>query len=316
VSVPTMTSPGAPAEPMTRRSFLSLGLRLTALMGLGSGAVPAMAEALERIARGQATALWLQGQCCSGCSISLLNTEPLGPDQLLTRYISLAFHQTLSGATGHQAVETVNRVIEQGGHVLIVEGAVPAGMPKACFFGEEAFPDQLKRAARGARAVIAVGTCATAGGIPGAPQNQTGAISVPRFLAAQGIAVPCISIPGCPAHPDWLVGTVAHVLQFGLPALDELNRPKAFFARTVHEQCPRFTDYERENFAATFGGEGCLFKLGCCGPLTKGDCTLRHWNGGTNTCIKAGAPCVGCAWEGFAARTEFPLYTKNGQART
>ena len=300
-------------EPMNRRSFLTLGLRLATVMGLSATAAPAMAEALERIVRGRAPTLWLQGQCCSGCSISLLNSEPLGPDQLLTRHLALAFHQTLSGATGHQAVETVNRSIEAGGYILVVEGSVPVGIPHACLFGEETFADQLTRAARAAKAVVAVGTCATAGGIPGAEGNATGAISVPAFLKQSGIRVPCISIPGCPAHPDWIVGTLAHVLQFGLPPLDDRGRPRAFFGKLIHDQCPRFADYERENFAKNFGDDGCLFRLGCAGPLTKADCNTRQWNGGTDTCIKAGAPCIGCAWEGFAAKRDFPFYLKNGQ---
>jgi hydrogenase small subunit len=302
-------------EPITRRTFLTYSLRLTALMGLGAHAVPAMAEALERIVRGRAPALWLQGQCCSGCSISLLNSEPLGPDQLLTRHLALAFHQTLSGATGQLAVDTVNRTINQGGYILIAEGSVPAGMPRACLFGEETFPDQFSRAARAAKAIIAVGACAASGGIPGAEGNATGAMSVPAFLDREGIKVPRIVIPGCPAHPDWIVGTLAHVLQFGLPPLDELGRPKAFFSKLIHDQCPRFADYERENFAKKFGDDGCLFRLGCAGPLTKADCNLRQWNGGTNSCIKAGAPCVGCAREDFAAKRDFPFYLKNGQLR-
>ena len=303
-------------DAMTRRSFLSLSVRLTAVMGLGVKAIPAMAEALAQMARGGAPALWLQGQSCSGCSISLLNSDPIGPDQLLTQYLSLAFHQTLSGATGEMAVQVVERAIAQGGYFLIVEGAVPAAMPRACFFGEEAFADQLARAARKAKAVLCVGSCATSGGIPAAQNNPTGAIGVPAFLAQQGIGTPRISIPGCPAHPDWVVGTIAHVLKFGLPPLDELGQPQAFFKRTIHEQCPRFPDYERENFASTFGAEGCLFKLGCAGPITKADCTLRQWNGGTNDCIRAGAPCIGCARDGFAARTDFPFHTKNGPAKS
>jgi len=300
---------------MTRRSFLTVSLRLATVMGLSASAAPALADALERIVRGRAHTLWLQGQCCSGCSISLLDSEPLGPDQLLTRQIALAFHQTLSGATGHQAVETVDRSIAAGGYILVVEGAVPMAMPQACFFGEETFASQLTRAARAAKAIVAVGTCATSGGIPAAEGNSTGATSVPAFLKHAGITVPCISIPGCPAHPDWIVGTLAHVLQFGLPPLDELGRPRAFFGKLIHDQCPRFSDYERENFAKNFGDDGCLFRLGCAGPITKADCNLRQWNGGTNTCIKAGAPCIGCASEGFAAKRDFPFYLKNGQLR-
>ena len=213
---------------MDRRSFLALSARLSALMGLGACATGGIAEGLVKLAGGNAPVLWLEGQCCTGCSVSLLNAEIVTPYRLLTQYISLAFHPTLSAATGGMAIETVNHVIGEGGYLLIVEGSVPLGMPKACMVGEETFGSQLVRAARKAKAVVALGTCAAHGGIPAAENNPTGAVSVPQFFAKEGIATPTIRIPGCPAHPDWLLGTVAHVLQFGLPALDDQGRPKAF----------------------------------------------------------------------------------------
>lgn len=301
---------------ISRRSFLELSARLAAVMGLGAGAIPRMAEAVEELASGTAPVLWLQGQSCSGCSVSLLDAEAISPARLLTRYISLGFHQTLSTATGHMAVETANKVISAGGSILIVEGAVPAGMPKACSFGGEAFGDQLVRAARSAKAVLATGSCAAFGGIPGAENNPTGAISAAQHLKNQGVSTPTILIPGCPCHPDWILGTVTHALRFGIPPLDSLGRPKAFFSRLMHDQCPRYADYEREKFAKTFGDEGCLFKLGCLGPITRTDCALRQWNGGVNTCIRAGAPCIGCGGEQFAAKAGLPFTTKNRAAET
>ena len=87
-----------------------------------------------------------------------------------------------------------------------------------------------------------------------------------------------------------------------------------FFSRLLHDQCPRFSDYERERFAKTFGEEGCLFRLGCLGPITKSDCNLRHFNGGVNACIRAGAPCIGCSGEEFAAKADLPFVTKNRAA--
>ena len=66
----------------------------------------------------------------------------------------------------------------------------------------------------------------------------------------------------------------------------------------------------RENFAKTFSDDGCLFKLGCLGPNTFADCTLRYWNSRTNSCISSGAPCIGCASETFASKSAFPFYRK------
>ena len=295
---------------MNRRSFLELGARLGALMGLAAGAAPRLAEALEQIATGTAPVVWLQGQSCSGCSVSLLNGEVPGPVSLLTDYINLVFHQTLSTATGHVALDALNKTIAQGGYLLCVEGAVPAGMPQACRIGDEPFGAQLLRAAANAKAVVAVGTCAAYGGIPAAEGNPTGAVSVPKHLRDAGAKTSPILVPGCPAHPEWLLGTLTHVLKFGLPPLDSQGRPKAFFSRLIHDQCPRFADYERENFAHSLGEPGCLFRLGCLGPNTKADCSVRQWNGGVNTCIRAGSPCSGCASESFVAKTNFPLMTR------
>jgi hydrogenase small subunit len=299
---------------LNRRSFLELSAKLCAVMGLSASAIPRLAAAAEELASGNAPVLWLQGQCCSGCSVALLDAESISPVKLITQYINLSFHQTLSTATGEQAVDTVNKMIAAGGYILIAEGAVPAGMPKACTFGGEAFGTQLLRAAKAAKAVIAVGTCAAFGGIPAAENNPTGAVSVVQYLKDQGVNTPAISIPGCPCHPDWLLGTVTYVLKMGLPPVDSMGRPKAFFSRLIHDRCERFGDYEREKFARTFGDEGCLFKLGCLGPITHTDCAVRSWNGGVNSCIRAGAPCIGCGGEQFAAKASLPFITKKRAA--
>ena len=299
---------------LNRRSFLELSAKLCAVMGLGAGAIPRLAAAAEELASGNAPVLWLQGQCCSGCSVALLDAESITPVKLLTQYINLSFHQTLSTATGQQAVDTVNKIIAAGGNILIVEGAVPAGMPKACEFGGEAFGAQLLRAAKSAKAVIALGTCAAFGGIPAAENNPTGSVSAVQYLKDQGVNTPVILTPGCPCHPDWLLGIVTYVLKMGIPPLDSMGRPKAFYSRLIHEQCERFADYEREKFAKTFGDSGCLFKLGCLGPITHTDCSVRPWNGGVNSCIRAGAPCIGCGGEQFAAKANLPFITKKRAA--
>lgn len=304
---------------LNRRNFLKLSGKLAALMGLSSTAVPQLAHALSALTKGEVPVLWLQGQSCSGCSISLINTENPGPAEFLTAHIALKFHSTLSAATGETAIHTINKVIEKGDFFLVIEGSVPVGMPQACMVGGEFFTDQLYRAANKSKAILCVGTCAAFGGIPAAENNPTGAISVPDFLSEKNINKPLIRLPGCPTHPDWIVGTIAHLAAFGLsalndkkqPFLDQLQRPLMFYRRIVHDQCPRFTDYEREFFAEKFGDPGCLFKLGCQGPITNADCTLRKWNGGNTHCINAGAPCIGCASQKFAHQTDFPFYTKN-----
>ena len=299
---------------ITRRRFIKLAGQLTVALGLAPHLIPEAADALAALASGQAPVLWLQGQSCSGCSVSFLNSDQPGPAEVLTGYVSVKFHSTLSAAEGKTAMDAVAQTTKAGGHILVVEGAVPAGMPEACLFGHRPFEDVLLESAQQCQAVVAIGSCAASGGIPAAEGNPTGAVSVPAFLKSRGLKKPIISLPGCPCHPDWLVGTLVHVLKFGLPPLDALGRPTAYYGRLIHEQCPRFADYEREIFAKNFGDPGCLFKLGCLGPVTKADCTVRWWNGRTNTCINAGAPCIGCAWEDFARSASMPFYRFGVQA--
>ncbi len=301
---------------LTRRDFIKISTKLAALMSLGPTAVPKIAAALTQLSTGNAPVVWLQALSCSGCSVSLLNSDHPDPAELLTGYISLVFHGTLSAATGHVSMAVLNKRIAKGGHFLVVEGSVPANMPQACVVGGEQVTQQILRAAKSAKAVIAVGTCAAHGGIPTAENNPTGAMDVPQFLKQNNIDKPVISVPGCPVHPDWLVGTLVHVLKFGIPELDHLGQPNMFFKALVHDQCPRFADYEREKFAASFGEPGCLFKLGCVGPNTHADCSTRLWNAGTNFCIKAGAPCIGCTNPEYARKASFAFYRKNENSRS
>lgn len=296
----------------TRRDFLKLAGQMSAVMGLSVGVNPQIASALEHLVSKKSKVLWIQAQSCSGCSISMLNSEEPGPAQLLTQYISLLFHQTLSAATGQVAISTLEQVIEQGDYILVVEGSIPAAMPEACTIGHKPVADVVLQAAQNAKAVVSLGTCAAFGGIPAAEGNPTGAISVTEHLRKKNVATPVINIPGCPSHPDWLVGSLVHISKFGIPPCDSKGRPKMFFSKTNHDQCPRYSDYERGAFASNFSEDGCLFKLGCLGVITKADCTIRLRNGGTNSCINSGAPCLGCTSPIFANKKSLPFYRENG----
>jgi hydrogenase small subunit len=295
----------------TRRAFLKLAARLTTAMGLGASVIPQIAEGIDQVYSGNAPTIWLEGQGCTGCSVSLLNTDYPGIAQVLTQNISLKFHSTVCAGAGEPAVKTIADTVKQGGHFLAIEGTIPVGMSDACMFADRPFGQVVAEAARTAKAVVAVGTCASFGGIPAAQNNPTGAMSVGDFLRSQNISTPVLNLPGCPAHPDWIIGTLVHVLKFGIPAVDDKARPTMFYGKLIHDQCPRFADYGREKFATTFSDDGCMFRLGCMGTQTKADCTIRLWNGGINSCLHCGSICIGCAWEGFAARQSFPMFRKS-----
>ena len=294
-----LTSENEVAVGRSRREFLAVAGKVAALWGFAQSMVPELAAAVQALSTGRVPVLWLEGSNCSGCSISLLNSYPVLPASLLTKHLSLQFHQTLSTTQGQQAVDVVNQTIASGNYLLVVEGAVPVGIPESCRFGGENFADHLLRAARAASHVVAVGSCASFGGIPAAPNNPTGAVDAISFLQSKGVSKPFIRVPGCPPHPDWMIGTLVHVIQVGVPALDTYLRPKMFFSKKVHDTCPLKGMEE----AKTFGAPGCLEELGCKGESTYADCAARGWNGVAMSCVQSLSPCIGCTSPNFGQTT-------------
>ncbi len=270
--------------------------------------------------------LWVQAGTCTGCSVSVLNSvSPTIKNVLIDevvpgKHINLKYHATVMAGQGEPVLEVLEDTSKKnkGGYVLVVEGAIPTkddGMYGT--LGEKngkALPmaPRFEALAKDALAIIALGTCATFGGIAAGKPNPGGYMGTDAFLKSRGVNKPLINIPGCPPHPDWFVGTVAAILLKGLPRpeeLDELKRPKAFFGRLIHENCPRRAYFDEGKFARKFGEPGCLNELGCKGPVTYADCWLRLWNHGTNWCIGAGSPCIGCCEPGFPDLLA-PMYQK------
>jgi len=270
--------------------------------------------------------VWLQGAACTGCAVSLLNSFSPTASSLVLReltpgtHLSLRFLATIMAGQGQQVVDILHDEATQrsGGYVLVVEGSIQTGDDLFATLGESdgretPIREHVATLARDAMVVVCMGTCSSFGGIPAGEPNPTGATSVGALLESEGIDTPWVAIPGCPPHPDWLVGTLVAVSLYGLEAvagtLDELHRPAMFFGKCIHETCPRRADFDAGRFARNFGEPGCLYELGCKGPVTFADCPTRMWNSGTNWCIGAGSPCHGCVEPDFPDRLS-PLYRK------
>ena len=301
----------------SRREVLKLGTLLAAGLGLAPSYSVVFADGLQKISSGQAKVLWLQGMSCSGCSVSFLNSNEPGPADILTTLISLVYHSTISAAQGADAMRIIDQATAGKDFVLVLEGSVPAGTPEACMMGGRTLEAVLVPALKNAKAIVAVGTCASFGGIPAAEGNQTGAVGLRTFMEQKGISFEnrLVNCPSCPVHPESVWGTLAYVVSQGYPKVDpRLLTPDMFYAHSVHDECPRFHYWEKEVFAKNFGEDGCLFKLGCLGPLSHTNCPKRQWNGGANWCIRAGAPCIGCTSEMFARKRDFPFYRKGEES--
>lgn len=291
---------------LTRREFLKYLTVIAGMLGISETLVPQIIEALEKTVP-KIPIIWMQGQNCTGCSVSLINSRKPTPAEIILDTLSIRFHPSIMASAGDNALKVIEDTMEKRNYIFVVEGAVPTkDNGFFCQVGEKngkgiAFADWVKKVSKNALAVVAVGTCASFGGIPAtkAVAKYTGTKPV-----SQIINKPVVNIPGCPFHPDWLVGTVANFLLFNqLPELDHYNRPKMFYGNLIHDNCPRHQYFEAGKFLEDWNDpeqkDFCLMKKGCKGPLTYSDCPIRQWNDATNWCIKAGSPCIGCTQPEF-----------------
>lgn len=287
---------------ISRRNFLKLCTLSCVAFGIDSSYAPKMAEAVAANL-GKKPVVWMQGQGCTGCSESLISSLNPSADQILLDVLSVRYHPTLMAGAGEQAIQSLEQCYEEGGYLLVLEGSIPTADPRYCMVEGQPFVDQFKKMASKAEAVLAVGSCASFGGIPRA--GTTGAKGAQDVLKDAQI----INLPSCPVKPDRLVGLILYYLaERKLPRLDGLKRPVTYYRYTLHDSCHRRLHYENGEFLQDWNNRStkdwCLYQKGCKGINTYTDCSSTWWNDGVSFCGYAGAPCAGCSepkyYEGFA----------------
>ncbi|MEI6246808.1 MAG: hydrogenase small subunit, partial [Acidobacteriota bacterium] len=176
---------------------------LSLLMALPPAAGLAMAEAMAAAKR--PSVIWLPFQECTGCTESITRSHSPTLESLIFDVISLDYQETLMAAAGHQAEEALQKAMKdnEGKYLLIVDGSIPLGLDGAysCIGGKSNLAT-LKEVAKGAAAIVAMGSCAAYGGIPKANPNPTGAVSVSDIIKDK----PIVNIPGCPPIPVVMTG--------------------------------------------------------------------------------------------------------------
>jgi hydrogenase small subunit len=277
-------------------------------------------------------AFWFAGMSCDGCSVSVTGaTAPSVESLLLGSHPGLPrlilHHPVLNLEAGPNYLYAHEKAVrgELGApYVIILEGSISdetrAHRVGGYWSGQGEEPwgpdgemrtvttdEWIARLAPGAAAVIAIGTCATWGGIPAAEGNPTGAMSLMDFLGkdyVSALGVPVVNIPGCAPVGDNFTETAAAVLYFlqgfgPLPEFDELGRPAWLFGETVHRRCQRGAYYEEGTFAKEFGDPECLVDIGCWGPVVNCNITSRGAINHVGGCMNAGSACIGCTMPGF-----------------
>ena len=251
--------------------------------------------------------IWLGGASCDGCTVAVTGGAHPRLEQLLTGAVPGVprlelVHTALATESGPEWIENL-LMAERGEldapYVLTWEGSVmdesAAGQGYWGGLGEDPATgrqctsrDWLDRLAPGAAAVIAVGTCATWGGIPAAAGSPTMATGVGEYLGADfrsAAGLPVVNVPGCaPVGDNYLDTATALLLHLnGLappPQFDDLGRPAWLYSEVVRP-------------AGAGPDDGPRLPAVHCNVGTVG---VIDGRGG---CMEPGGACIGCTMPGF-----------------
>ena len=287
---------------ISRRDFLRFATIMTGALALPMRYTSRIVKALEETKR--PAVVWLEFQDCAGNTESALRASHPTFSDIILDLLSWNYHETLMAPAGTAAEKSLQDTItsQSGSYLAIVEGSIPLAYNGVyCCIGGRSAIDIVKEVCGNAYATIAVGTCASFGGIPAAAGGVTGAVPVSEAVPGTKL----INLSACPMNGANLAATIVHWLTFKeLPATDELNRPLFAHGDRIHDDCPRRAHYDAGEFVQEWGDEGhqlgwCLYKMGCKGPATNYNCPRIQWNDGTNWPIGVGHGCVGCAQPAF-----------------
>jgi hydrogenase small subunit len=303
---------------ISRRDFLKFCSIMAGALALPHTFGTKIAKALQSAQK--TPVVWLEFQDCAGCTESFLRASRPTTAEVVLDVLAVNYHETIMAAAGHAAEDARRETIEAGGYLLVVEGSIPtADGGIHCTVGGHTALDILEETAANAIAVIAVGNCATFGGIPKAEPNPTGAVAVDALVTDK----PVLNLPGCPLNVVNLTATVVHFLTFGsLPEVDDLKRPLFAYGSRIHDNCERRGHFDAGEFVKAWGDEGhrkgwCLYEMGCKGPITYHNCPAVRWNDGVSWPVQSGHGCVGCSepsfWE-FGAYETSEVFDENPPA--
>ncbi len=282
---------------ISRRDFMKWCTGMAALLSLPSSFIPKIAEA---VMAQKPYLVWLEYQDCAGDSEALLRASKPTVGQIVLDILSVDYHETIMAPAGFRAEKSLMDVVKnhKGEYFVVVEGAIPLKDNGIyCCIGGKSAIDIAREVCGNAVATIAVGTCATHGGIPAAHPNPTGAVGVKEAVPNATV----INLPGCPLNVENLTATIVHYLTLGrLPQMDKLGRPLFAYGKRIHDNCERRGHFDAGQFVRQWGDAGhrqgwCLYEMGCKGPETFHNCPTVKYNEGTSWPVQAGHGCIGCS---------------------
>jgi hydrogenase small subunit len=257
--------------------------------------------------------IWIAGASCDGCTMAMLGaTEPGLEDLLLGRVpdtppVTLV-HPVLALESGEAYRAYLERACsgELGPFVLVLEGSVldesRAGQGSFSRLGVQdeqplTTAAWIDRLAPRAEAVVAIGSCATWGGIPASAGSPTGAMGLEAYLGRHfhsRAGLPIVNVPGCAPAGDAFIETLVYIflhLAHLVPLeLDEERRPRWLYNEATHVRPPR-ADYLPPQVYDAAGRP----TVGCPVPS-------QGWMRGIGGCGRVGGACIGCTARDFTDR--------------
>jgi Ni,Fe-hydrogenase I small subunit len=192
------------------------------------------------------TLLWMECGACSGESMAILGAEGRGkrgdtlPGFLENYGVRLLWHPSLSLESPKEVDAMIARIAagEQHLTMLCVEGSIihgPNGSGRFDTFEGRPKRDVIAELCERADYVLAMGSCASFGGIPAAPpnpsestglqytQNQPGGLLSPEWRSGAGM--PVINLSACPVDARTMIETMSTIVEGGDLELDKSGRP-------------------------------------------------------------------------------------------
>ena len=242
------------------------------------------------------TVVWFQAITCNGNTHSLLSANASRLELFFDSF-NLIYHPSLTIGKTLDDILTQNEKID----FLLIEGAISKNEKFFSISNDSTF-NLLNKLALKAKHIIAVGSCASNGGMHAKFTQNNDICGINDSIKEQTINKlehSIINLTGCPVHPEWILQTLFTLKNYGKMQLDEQKRPKELYSTLAHHGCTR-NEYFEWKVEGSFGEkEGCLFyDQGCRGPMTHSSCNKILWND-ISSKTRVGMPCIGCTESDF-----------------
>jgi hydrogenase small subunit len=282
--------------------------------------------------------IWLSGAGCNGCTMAMLGSSEPGIEDLILGNVPdvprvILVHPDLAMESGDAFLANLEQAAEGmlSPFVLVVEGAIAeesrAGEGSFSRLGTSldgrpvTVADWVDRLAPRAEAVIAIGSCASWGGVPAADGNPIGATGLEDYLGrdfrsraaskdsgdsgdtgdSEGAGdqtgrsgLPVINVPGCAPTGEGFIETLVyvflHLAQLVPLDLDEERRPRWLYSHETYPLPPRVEYPPAVGFELSIR------------PTIKCPVPMTGWLRGFGGCARIGGSCIGCTERDFTDR--------------